>query len=177
MQEDMERNSLKRIHFAHVFAFLVINSIENNNLKSTEGVCTGCFFFFWFLLGFDLFFQAARTSSVHPHIFPVRVRRWGSVNFICIFFSRFSRQWGILMQNGADTNTVQAEHTTDQRDATVSSCSMFNVYWWQDITARSILPLLRIQEFLRWHFVLAMTEYICILYEASNQWDCEISSI
>ena len=48
------------------------------------------------------------------------------------------------MQNGADTSTVQAEHTTDQRDATVSSCSMFNVYWWQDITARSILPLLRI---------------------------------
>ena len=26
-------------------------------------------------------------------------------------------------------------------------------------------------------FILAMTEYICILYGASNQWDCAISSI
>lgn len=67
--------------------------------------------------------------------------------------------------------------TTDQRDATVSrvQCSLFTgdqisqpeVYF-HFSAFRSVQGGI---------FILAMTEYICILYGASNQWDCAIYSI
>lgn len=75
-------------------------------------------FFFSFYLVFTFFF---RQHGLHPYIrifFPFGLGD-GVLNFICIFLADSAVRH--FDANGADASTAQAEHTTDQRDATVSS--------------------------------------------------------
>ena len=76
------------------------------------------FFSFGFYLIFTFFF---RQHGLHPYIrmfFP-----FGLGDGVCEFYLHFLADSAVrhFDANGSDTSTVQAEHTTDQQDATVSS--------------------------------------------------------
>lgn len=79
-------------------------------------------FLFSFLLVFTLFLPFFfRQHGLHPYIrifFP-----FGLEDGVCEFYLHFLADSAVrhFDANGSVTSTVQAEHTTDQQDATVSS--------------------------------------------------------